>query len=201
MTRTNASRDRSLSVPGLSQLGHVGASGWCSPASVAMVLQYWAKESRRDDLSQTVPEVAAGVYDRNWPGTGNWPFNTAYAGSFAGMRAYVTRFDSLWEVEEWIAAGVPVILSAPYNLLSGDPQGSDAGHVVVCTGFTATGDVRINDPFTRLNRGQSVARIYQRGNVEKAWRKSDNTVYLIYPIETRIPRNTLRHWETIPGSR
>jgi hypothetical protein len=33
------------------------------------------------------------------------------AGSYAGMRAYVTRLSDLSEVEDWIAAGLPVGLS------------------------------------------------------------------------------------------
>ena len=46
-------------------------------------------------MNLTVPEVAAVVYDDSFAGTGNWPFNTAFAGSFPGMRSYVTRLDDI----------------------------------------------------------------------------------------------------------
>ncbi len=187
---------RTLPVPERSQLGHRDASGWCSPASVAMVLNYWGGKFGRSEWLCSVPQAAQGVYDPNWPGTGNWPFNTAYAGSFSGMRAYITRLDDLAEVEEWIALGIPVILSAPYNLLSGNPSASAAGHVVVCAGFTREGDVIINDPFTHLERGERVQRVYRRRNVERAWWKSHNTVYLIYPENVPIPPNPRGHWES-----
>jgi len=142
----------------------------------------------------TVPKVAAGVYDEDFAGTGNWPFNTAFAGGFPGMRSYVTRFDDLAEVEDWIAAGIPVILSARWDWLQpGRPLDSD-GHLIVCIGFTETGDVVINDPATRLEKGESVRRIYRRADVVRSWTKSHNTVYLVYPENEKLPRNLYGHW-------
>src|ERR1044071_1262554 len=63
--------------------------------------------------------VAQAVYDPAYRGTGNWVFNMAYAGSFDGMRACATRFDGLREVEDCIAAGIPVALSVSFDLLNG----------------------------------------------------------------------------------
>ena len=64
------------------------------------------------------PEVAAGVSDHGFKFlTGNWTFNTAFAGTLPGMRAYVI-FSDISELEDWIAAGIPVHhLGARYDLL------------------------------------------------------------------------------------
>jgi len=183
-----------LDIPERSQHGYPDARGWCSPASLAMVLAHWAEVLHQPVLSPSVPQVAAAVYDRDYASTGNWPFNTAFAGSFGGMRSYVTRFDDLSEVEAWIAAGIPVILSARWDLLEpGRPLDSD-GHLLVCIGFTEQGDVVVNEPATHLVRGETVRRVYRRENVTRAWRKSHNTVYLVYPESAAIPRNQFGHW-------
>ena len=76
---------------------------------------------------------------RKWGGTGNWVFNTAYAGSFKGMRAYTTRLSDVAELEDWIARGIPVGLSLCYNRLRGKSR-EPSGHLVVCVGFTENGD-------------------------------------------------------------
>ena len=144
-----------ISTPERSQ--HVpNAKGWCSPTSLSMDLARWADVLHRPEMNMTVPEVAAAVYDPEFGGTGNWPFNAAFAGSFKGMRSYVTRFDDLSEVEDWIAAGIPVILSARWDLLQPGRPLDTAGHLVVCIGFTEDGDVVINDPATRLDKGETV---------------------------------------------
>jgi hypothetical protein len=185
---------RIIDIPERSQHGYPDARGWCSPASLAMVLAHWAEVLHRPEINLTVPQTAAAVYDRDFAGTGNWPFNAAFAGSFPGMRGYVTRFDDLSEVEDWIAAGIPVILSARWDLLEpGRPLDSD-GHLLVCIGFTDQGDVVVNEPATHLVRGETVRRIYRRANVIRAWLKSHDTVYLVYPEGAAIPRNRFGHW-------
>jgi hypothetical protein len=160
-----------------------------------MVMARWAEVLRRPELDLTVPQVAASVYDSDFAGTGNWPFNTAFAGGFSGMRSYVTRFDDLSEVEDWIAAGIPVILSARWDmLLPGRPPDKD-GHLIVCIGFTKDGDVVVNDPATRLDRGEIVQRVYKRENVLRSWEKSHHAVYLVYPEDASIPPDHFGHWE------
>jgi hypothetical protein len=125
--------------------------------------------------------------------TGNWPFNTAYAGSLNGMRAYVTRFSDIPELEDWIAAGIPVVISARYDLLQ-DRRAEDLnGHLTVCRGFTENGDLVINDPWTNL-KVESVRHIYKRENVRRAWATSHNTVYLVYPETVKPPRDRFGHW-------
>jgi hypothetical protein len=183
-----------IPTPERSQHGYPNGKGWCSPTSLSMVLAHWSNSLHRPEMNLTVPKVAEKVYDTGFAGTGNWPFNTAFAGSFSGMRSYVTRLDDLSEVEDWIAAGIPVILSARWDWLQpGRPPDSD-GHLIVCIGFTDTGDVIVNDPATDLARGQSVRRIYRRTDVIRAWSKSHHAVYLLYPESAAIPENRYGHW-------
>jgi len=184
-----------IATPEHSQHGPWVDKGWCSPTSLSMVLSRWAGILQRPEMDLIVPQVAAKVYDSGLPGTGNWPFNTAFAGSFPGMRSYVTRLDDLSEVEDWIAAGIPVILSARWDWLKpGRPLDAD-GHLIVCIGFTEDGDVVVNDPAARPEKGIYVRQIYKRADVIHAWTKSHNAVYLVYPIGVKIPADKYRHWE------
>ena len=181
-----------LPVPELSQLSYVtnlppdarathsDGREWCSPTCVTMVLNYWANKLHRTDLGVDVPQVASVIYDPNWPGTGNWPFNTAFAGQLDGMRAYVRRFASLSELEGFIRKGRPVIISIASGVLEGRPT-RGTGHLVVCRGFTPSGDVVINHPWATFGRGQTVRRVYPRERVAAAWRASLNTAYVIFP--------------------
>ena len=183
-----------IPTPEHSQFGYPNQKGWCSPTSLSMVLSRWAQVLNRPEMDLAVPTVAGDVYDDGFAGTGNWPFNTAFAGSFTGLRSYVTRLDDLAEVEDWTAAGIPVILSARWDWLKPGRPMDDDGHLVVCIGFTKDGDVVINDPATRLERGDSVRRIYKRADVIHSWTKSDNVVYLVFPETAKIPPNRYGHW-------
>ncbi len=182
---------KSIPVPERSQMVYPGGAELCSPTTVSMMMTYWAQRLKRTALDRDVPEVAKEVYDPNWIGTGNWPFNTAYAGSFPGMRAYVSRFSDVSELEDWIGRGIPVGVSLSYNLLQGKEE-SGHGHLVVCVGFTKDGDVIVNDPGTTLN----VRKVFPRKNLITAWTYSRNTVYLIYPEHTRLPIDRFGHWDS-----
>ncbi|HEX4121433.1 MAG TPA: peptidase C39 family protein [Verrucomicrobiae bacterium] len=183
-----------ITTPERSQHSYPEEEGWCSPTSLSMVLARWSDVLHRPEMNVDVPQVAAAIHDVNF-GTGNWPFNTAFAGSFEGMRAYVTRFSDISELEDWIVAGIPVIISAPWHLLQPGRSDTGAGHLTVCIGFTPTGDVVINDPATNLQKGQHVRHIYKRENVINAWSKSKNTVYLVYPVGAKIPADRFGHWD------
>jgi hypothetical protein len=185
-----------ITTPERSQHAYPQEEGWCSPTSLSMVLARWRDVLQRPELNIDVPAVAEGIYDNNFHGTGNWPFNTAFAGSFEGMRAYVARFSDISELEEWIAAGIPVIISAPWHLLSPGRTDTGNGHLTVCIGFTETGDVVINDPATNLTKDQRVRQIYKRDDVIKAWHESHNTVYLIYPENAKTPPDRFGHWDS-----
>jgi uncharacterized protein YvpB len=171
-----------LSVPEHSQADYPeGINSWCSPTATAMVLEYWGKKLGRDDLKYSVPEVARLVNDPNWPGTGNWPFNTAFAGAHEGIRAYVSRLADVDELERWVGSGVPVACSVSYRRLRGIDQ-SGEGHIIVCVGFDEQGNVIVNDPGRK-----AVRQVYTRANFIRAWAESRNTVYLIYPETMAVP--------------
>jgi hypothetical protein len=180
-----------IPVPERSQMAYENGKALCSPTTVSMLLAYWSAKLKRPELDRDVPEISEGVFDPNWPGTGNWAFNMAYAGSFRGLRAYVTRLSDVSELEDWIARGIPVGLSVCYNRLRGKSR-EPSGHVVVCCGFTENGDAIINDPGT----SQNVQKVFPRANLIDAWSYSKNTVYLVYPTNTELPKDRFGHWDS-----
>ena len=174
-----------------SQMAYPNGKVLCSPTTVSMLLSYWAARMKQPDLDKHVPEVAEGVYDLAWGGTGNWCFNVAYAGSLPGIRAYVTRLADVSEIETWIAAGIPIGLSVDYDRLRAKGPGPN-GHLVVCVGFTQTGDVIINDPGT----SEHVRKVFPRTQLVDAWSCSHNTAYLVYAENVVIPIHPNCHWES-----
>jgi len=156
-----------------------GVDKWCSPTSTSMLMEYWAKELGRPDWDFPVPAVAAAVFDPEWGGTGNWPFNTAFAGAQPGLLACVGRFNDLADLERWVGNRLPVAASASYAMLKGaaSPARGD-GHLVVVRGFTPDGDLAINDPGVRRTR---VQRVIPRADFDRAWAHSRRTVYLVWP--------------------
>ncbi|HTL55447.1 MAG TPA: C39 family peptidase, partial [Candidatus Limnocylindrales bacterium] len=178
-------------VPERSQMPYPNGNTLCSPATVSMILGYWAQDLKRPDLDQPVPEIADAIYDSQWHGTGNWPFNMAYAGSFNRMRAYVTRLSDIAELEAWIARNLPVGLSLDYDRLRAKGPGPN-GHLVVLVGFTESGDPIINDPGT----SEHVRKTFPRKNLIDAWACSRNTVYLVYPEQTTLPIDRYGHWDS-----
>ena len=183
-----------LEVPERRQGEYEGGGGWCSPTSLSMVLAYWSGQLHRPELDHTVPETAHAIADGARGDTGNWPFNTAYAGEYPGMRAYVTRLEDVSELEDWIGAGIPVILSVSSYLASSRTNGPDNGHLITCVGFTDKGDVVVNDPGVSVKRNVRARRVFPRENVVKAWKKSKDAVYLIYPETAKVPVSPLGHW-------
>ncbi|AFZ68001.1 peptidase C39 family protein [Deinococcus peraridilitoris] len=163
-----------LQVPARSQMVFAQGEGWCSPTSVSMVLAYWGTQV-------SVPEAAAGTFDSVYGGTGNWAFNAAYAASL-GMTAYVTRFESLNDIERHIAAGVPVVLSLGWKKgeLPGAPLPQSGGHLIVAVGFDARGNIVVNDPAGKTDA--QVRRTYDRAILERLWKgHSGGTAYVIFP--------------------
>ena len=190
-------------VPTYSQMlhsGHLpqydgGGEAWCSATSTAMLLDYWKVGPSRTETAwvtiagETRPQVdhaARYCYDYAYRGTGNWPFNTAYAAS-RGLRAYVTRLRSLTEAERFTAAGIPLAVSVSFakGALPGANYGTN-GHLMVLCGFTKAGDVVVNDPAASTDSG--VRRTYPRAQFEKAWlQKSGGLVYLMHPVGRTLP--------------
>ena len=198
---------RTLNVPRYSQMTHRGqypqfgggGQAWCSPTSLSMLLGYyralpsaanqaWVDKRYADPW---VDHVARVVYDYSYRGAGNWAFNTAYAANLT-TDAFLTRLTDLRDAERFIAAGIPLAASITFanGQLTGAPIGGTAGHLVVIVGFTANGDVVVNDPAAPTNA--SVRRTYDRGQFERAWlRRSSGTVYVVrdaaHPLPARAP--------------
>lgn len=184
-----------LEVPERRQGEYEGGGGWCSPTSLSMVLAYWGERLHRPELNHTVPETARAIADGPRSDTGNWPFNTAFAGRHPGIRAYVARLGDIAELEDWIAAGIPVVLSVSSYLTRDPTSGPDNGHLIVCVGFTEDGDVVTNNPGVSVRRNVRARQVYAQEKVVSAWARSRNTVYLIYPETATAPANRLGHWD------
>jgi hypothetical protein len=180
---------KTLPVPERSQMAYPNGKVLCSPTTVSMIMTYWAQTLKRPELDHDVPDIVRAIYDPQFQGTGNWPFNTAYAGAYEGMTAYVTRLSDLSEVEDWIAAGVPLALSVCSDRLHHRGAGPN-GHLIVCAGFTRDGDPVVNDPGSSRN----IRRVYPRQDLIYAWASSRNAVYILYPEKARIPRDRFGHW-------
>lgn len=178
-----------LPVPELSQMVYPnGGRVWCSPTSLTMLLAYWHARTNDPRLApftdpQAVPElVAPAVYDAVYEGTGNWPFNTAFAATL-GLEGYVLQLGGLGDLRRLLAAGVPLALSIQWQpgQLDGAPVGHSNGHLVVAVGLTEAGDVIVNDPAADPRTGAAVRRVYPREQLLRAWSPSGRAAYLVYP--------------------
>jgi hypothetical protein len=175
-----------LDVPECSQMVYPdGGEVWCSPTSASMVLAYW--DNFTGPCETRVRAAVAGTYDWIYDGHGNWPFNTAYA-STSGYEGYVARFTSLAKAEEFVAAGVPVIMSIAWGKgeLTGADIESTNGHLLVLVGFDEEGNPIVNDPASPTD--DRVQKSYLRSEFEPLWlQASGGTVYLIYPQGAEVP--------------
>ena len=107
-----------LTVPQYSQEVHrgeypefdSGGEAWCSPTSTEMVVEYWGSKPTASDvgfhpLRRPERRLRRDAHVRlAYSGAGNWPFNTAYAGSF-GLEGEVVQLRSLTEAEQFIRPG------------------------------------------------------------------------------------------------
>ena len=174
-----------IDVPACSQMVYPdGGEVWCSPTSTSMVLAFL--DGYAGECEPRVRAAVEGVYDWIYDGHGNWPFNTAYAYS-EGYESYVARFTSLGKVEEFVEAGVPVVVSFAWGKgdLTGSAIPSSNGHLAVIVGFDAAGNPILNDP--AASSDAEVRRTYLRSEFEPLWlATSGGTVYLIYPQGTTV---------------
>ncbi len=184
---------KTISVPVRHQDDYPRGGSLCSPTSVSMLLSHYSDTLKRPELNQDVPAVENAVWDPVYKGAGNWPFNMAFAGSYVGMTAYVSRFGSISELEQWTAAGIPVACSVSFQLLQGKvlDRATEQGHLVVLTGFTADGDPVFNDPASK-----ETPKTYKRADFQAAWDYSHRTVYLVYPSDTQAPASPEERWIT-----
>ena len=144
------------------------AHGWCSPASLGMLLDY-------NGVVRTRVDVAAGVFDEAYRGTGNWAFNAAYAGGF-GLRAFVAYLDGIAHAERFVAVGIPLALSFSWGegQLRGAPRPQCDGHVAVLCGFDRDGDPVFNDPAQPELRA-----VYPRSAFERCWLAHGGVAYVV----------------------
>lgn len=158
-----------------------GGEAWCSPTSTEMVVEYWGHRPTKQQLSwinpsyqdPTVDYAARYTYDWGYQGTGNWPFNTAYAASY-GLDGMVSRLNSLWELEVLVAAGFPVITGQSFTKKEMGYYSTD-GHLWVVMGFTADGTgVIVNDPAS--NSDSNVYTVYERREFEIVWLRTIRTL-------------------------
>lgn len=171
-----------LNVPQRSQMLYPGGGEvWCSPTSVSMILESYGK-------NVTVPQAADGIQDAVYDGTGNWAFNAAYAGEL-GLRSFITRLPSLSAAEQYIAAGVPLVVSISWKKgeLPGAFLSSSTGHLMVLVGFDANGNPVLNDPAGPSDT--QVRRVYPRAAFERLWLShSGGLTYVMTPQGTPLPQ-------------
>lgn len=182
-SRPVGGRGIELPVPRYSQNVHLGqypqydggGEAWCSPTSTEMVVEYWHRKPTAQQMAWVDPSyadpsvdyAARNTYDYSYRGTGNWPFNTAYAAGF-GLSGHVTRLRSLDELKRHIRLGIPVITSVSF--MAGELNGasySTPGHLMVVIGFTDDGDVIANDPASPNDA--AVRHVYRRAQFEQIW--------------------------------
>jgi len=181
---------RSLVQPDLDSDGRRLVGGGPSPDELAWVAP--------GHVNPDVDYAARGTYDAGLRGTGNWPFNTAYAGRFS-LSAFVTQLRSLTEAESFVRAGIPIVASLKPGVYGLDGYlfpGSAEGHLLVIIGFDETGDPIVNDPAAWSNA--TVRRIYDRVQFERAWLGgSGGIAYVIHRTDVALPRaafGATRNW-------
>lgn len=161
-----------LDVPFLSQYvtGFPEARGWCAPASLAMLLAYRA-------YPVDVPVVAREVFDAAYGGTGNWTFNTAFAGTL-GFRAVVLHLRDFEHAHAFLTDDIPLALSLAWSAgaLPGAPLAASEGHLVVLRGVDERGDALVNDPALP---GRTT--VYPRYAFERAWLEHGGIALAVAP--------------------
>ena len=164
-------RTEVLAVPKLAQYlaAHPEERGWCSAASLAMLLQFHGVDA-------DVPTVARAVFDAAYNGTGNWAFNAAYAGA-RGLRGVVAYLRGIDHAAAFVAAGLPLAISIGWNAgeLPGAPLEHSDGHLLVVRGVEPD-HVLVNDP-----AHAAVATRYPRAALDMIFRAHGGVSYLVAP--------------------
>jgi hypothetical protein len=166
-------RTQELDVPRISQYlpSHPNERGWCSAASLAMLLRFHGVEAE-------VLDVVSGVFDTAYGGTGNWAFSMAYAGA-RGLRGAVAYLRGIDHVAAFVDAGLPVAISIGWNHgeLPGAPLEQSAGHLLVVRGVERS-RVLVNDP-----AHPAVVAAYPRDALDLVFRNHGGVAYLVAPRE------------------
>jgi hypothetical protein len=135
----------------------------CSPTSLCMALNALGYYTTPELLMPEVFDQAASIY-------GNWMFNVAAAGQL-GADAFVRRFSSLLELEEWVSASSLLVASIGYQKgeLDNAPSEKTAGHLVLIRGWR-DGKVLVADPAAPTK--ETVCRAYDAKQFAQVWLKN-----------------------------
>ena len=155
----------------------------CSPTSVSMVLEHFG-------ANFTTVENAMCIYDPQYDLFGNWGRAVSRAGE-VGLDAWLERFRNWDRVKQHIAEGTPIVASIRFR--KGQVRGflyqSTGGHLLVIRGFTASGDVIVNDPASRAKGGGA---IYPAAEFAKAWFDNGGVGYVIKKPAKPVPAALVR---------
>ncbi len=150
----------------------------CSPASLAMVLEYRGVHDTTEAVARLCWDPTNDIY-------GGWPRNVQAAFEL-GVPGYLTRFTNFAEAQRCLAAGQPIVASIRVERpgeLRGAPYRVSDGHLLVITGFDDAGDVLVNDPAgNSADNGQLT---YARDDMRHCWLENGGVAYILLPAERR----------------
>ena len=139
-------------------------SGYCGPASLQMVLDYFGVQKSRDYLVLT--DVGGGKIYRVGRGSAYAPMVTMsrHLGFSATEIIWAKRIE---KIHDRLTEGRPQIVSlrGPLKFKSGGRNRTTNGHIVVVTGINWKGDVIIHDP-----AGAGMRTVMTEADFLKAWR-------------------------------
>ena len=164
---------RSQVVPNTEWIGRI-----CSPASVSMALEHFGANIPTQD-------VAAELYDPGADMFGNW--NRAIQGAAQhGVRGYLGRYRSFSAVRDALRQGAVVCASIRFEFGELDPANlprmyakrGTKGHLLVVKGFTADGQVVVNDSASKDYGRDS---LWRQEDLAKAWFDKGGVAYVMTP--------------------
>ena len=146
---------KEIAVPGRTQFGWPGASGWCSPTSTAMALAFWAKCIVRNSTCRfPTPPTPSTTGSTTARATGRSTRRLRARSPASAPMSRASPTSANWKTG---SPGLPPVVSVSYDLLKGKEKDNDPGHLMVCDGFTKDGDIVLNDPAHHPERGEAAA--------------------------------------------
>ncbi|HTO12919.1 MAG TPA: C39 family peptidase [Candidatus Binatia bacterium] len=163
-----------LAVPALSQMETDAAIARriCSPACVAMVLDFWRRPVAPAALAAEMFHPGTDLY-------GVWPAAVLAAGR-RGIAGYLLRFPD-WSAAAWcLEQGLPVIASIRYAAgeLSNAAIAETSGHLIVLAGIDHD-HALVNDPAAAT--AGTVPRRYEIAELSRVWLDRTGVGYVLFP--------------------
>ncbi|MEM1329743.1 MAG: C39 family peptidase [Planctomycetota bacterium] len=133
----------------------------CSPTSLRMLLAWQGVEPGHETVCQRAYSAEFDLY-------GVWPRNIQAARSF-GVGARLARFSSWEEVREHLETDGPIAISitAERGELRNAGYDLTAGHLIVLTGLTESGDALVLDP--AFGERAEARRVYLAEDLTRVW--------------------------------